>query len=314
MADLSTLNLNLLVALDALLAERSVTRAGERIGLAQSSMSHALASLRAIFDDPLLVRSSDGMVPTPRAQELEGPLRGALEMLGAAIETPAGFDPARASLTLILASDAIQQVILLPRLLARLDAQAPGVVLHTEAPVAAGETFRRLQAAELDVALGHFDEPPAGIRRETFATDRIVYVARKGHPRARKRARGRTRDRRERLLVQTPLSAGQDAARPRPIAPHALRGAGSAMPAVIATTPHSLASLFIVSQTDIVTGTVERVAEMYKDVLGLSVFPAPVEMAPVETHMIWHERTDRSPAHQWLRGLLDELADSGAVS
>jgi DNA-binding transcriptional LysR family regulator len=78
--------------------------------------------------------------------------------------------------------------------------------------------------------------------------------------------------------------------------------------------PHSLASLFIVSQTDIVTGTVERVAEMYKDVLGLSVFPAPVEMLPVETHLIWHERTDRSPAHQWLRGLLDELADSGAVS
>lgn len=305
MADLGSVNLNLLVALDALLSERSVTRAGQRIGLAQSSMSHALASLRALFDDPLLVRSPDGMVSTPRAQELEAPLRRALELLGAAIEVPAPFDPAQASIAFSLASDAIQQVILLPRLLGHLSEEAPGVVLHTEAPMAAGETFRRLQAGALDVALGHFEKPPPGVHRETFATDRIVYVARQGHPRVDASSDRRPATERERVLVQTPVTAGQ-----RPATPRGPRPDRGRAPTTIATTPHSLASLFVVSQTDVVTGTVERVAEMYKDVLGLTVFPAPVDMPPVETHIVWHERTHHSPAHEWLRGLLNELSHS----
>jgi DNA-binding transcriptional LysR family regulator len=304
-ADLASLNLNLLVALDALLSERSVTRAGQKIGLAQSSMSHALASLRKTFDDPLLVRSASGMVPTTRAQELAEPLRRALEMLEAALEVPAAFDPSTASLRFVLACDAIQQVLLLPRVLDHLQRRAAGIVLHTEAPVAPQETYRRLGAGELDFALGRFEDPAANIHRRVLATDRVVYVARKGHPRI-KRTLSKAAIRSERLLVQTPVTAGEAAPPARSGRQRRDRG-----PSVIATTPHVLASLFIVSQTDVITGTLERVAEMYKDLLGLRVFPAPAELPPVDTHIVWHDRGHHSAPQRWLLELLCELGGQG---
>jgi DNA-binding transcriptional LysR family regulator len=251
------------------------------------------------------VRSAEGMVPTVRAQELEGPLRSALAMLEAALDPPAEFDPSRATLTFGLACDAVQQVILLPRLLDRLARDAPGVVLHTEAPVGAHETYRRLASGRLDLAIGRFEDPPAGIHREVLTTDRIVYVARKGHPRIRK-ALSKADVRRERLLVQAPATAGETSATLRTI--HQLR---ESVPEMIAATPHLLASLFIVSQTDLVTGTVERVAEMYKDVLGLAVFPAPSKLRPIDTHIAWHQRSLNSPAHRWMLARFQDPANQG---
>jgi DNA-binding transcriptional LysR family regulator len=208
LADLTSLNLNLLVALDALLTERSVTRAGRKIGLAQSSMSHALASLRELFGDPLLVRSARGMVPTPRARELEAPLRRALDMLETAIDTPTPFDPATASLTFGLASDAVQQVILLPGVFRVLQECAPGIALHTEAPVDAKQTCGKLANGELDFAIGHFDDPPTDVHRRHLASDRIVYVARKGHPRI-SRTLSKATMRAERMLLPTPITSGE---------------------------------------------------------------------------------------------------------
>jgi len=302
LADLTSLNLNLLVALDALLTERSVTRAGRKIGLAQSSMSHALASLRELFGDPLLVRSARGMVPTPRARELEAPLRRALDMLQTAIDTPTPFDPATASLTFGLASDAVQQVILLPGVFRVLQECAPGIALHTEAPVDAKETYAKLANGELDFAIGHFDDPPTDVHSRHLASDRIVYVARKGHPRI-SRTLSKATMRAERMLLPTPITSGEP-----PSSLLSFRQSREQTPGLLAATPHLLASLFLVSQTDVITGTVERVAEMYEDVLGLSIFPAPVAMPPVDTHIVWHDRTDHSPAHLWLLDLLEEHA------
>jgi DNA-binding transcriptional LysR family regulator len=306
LTDLSSLNLNLLVALDALLSERSVTRAGRKIGLAQSSMSHALASLRDIFADPLLVRSAEGMVPTPRARELEAPLRRALEMLAIAIDTPAPFDPATATSTFGLASDAVQQVILLPDVLRALQERAPGMALHTEAPVDAEETYRKLASGELDFAIGHFDDPPGGVHRRHLATDHVVYVARKGHPRI-SRTLSKAAIGTERLLLPTPITSGEP-----PSSLLSFHQSREQAPGLIAATPHVLASLLLVSQTDVITGTIERVAEMYKDALGLAVFPSPVAMPPVDTHIVWHDRTEHSPAHLWLLDLLVERARASA--
>lgn len=304
MIDLASINVNLLVALDALLSERNVTEAGRKVGIAQSSMSHALANLRELFDDPLLVRSPDGMVPTPRAQQLETPLREALEGLRKAIDLPAGFDPASAKHTFSISTDAIQQVILLPRLLGFLAERAPGITLHSESPAEARSTYRLLQSGELDFAIGRFDNPAPGISVETFARDRLVYVARRGHPRIRK-ALGRRSLEREAQLLPTPVTGGHLPAPIRSMQEKQQRGARG----FVATTPHLLASLIIVSQTDLVSVTLERVAEMYKDMLGLSVLRPPAALPDIDTHIARAERTLHSPAHGWL---LDRLRELGA--
>jgi DNA-binding transcriptional LysR family regulator len=304
MIDFGSINVNLLIALDALFAERNVTRAGKRIGIAQSSMSHALASLREIFDDPLLVRSPAGMIPTARGEQLEAPLREALERLRKAIEVPTEFEPGSARARFSVASDEIQQVILLPRLLQILHERAPGIFLHTEPPSDAETTYQRLWTGELDFSLGRFYDPPAGIHREMLSTDRVVFIARKGHPRLEKVV-SKQQLKREPQLFPTPITRGK-----LPSSVMTMLEGQAGGPSFIATTPHLLASLFIVSQTDVITATVERVATMYKDTLGLVILSSPIALPAADTHIVWHERTHHSSAHRWFKGLVKDLAGS----
>jgi DNA-binding transcriptional LysR family regulator len=159
-----------------------------------------------------------------------------------------------------------------------------------------------LRTGELDFALGTFDSPPAGIHREMLSTDRVIFVARKGHPRIKK-VLSKERLKEEPQLLPTPITRGK---LPSSVTSLLERHQGS--PYFIATTPHLLASLFIASQTDIVTATVERVAKMYKETLGLVILPPPIALPAADTHIIWHERTHRSFAHRWLLDLLLELA------
>src|SRR6185369_14601673 len=127
MADdrLGAVNLNLLRALAALLAESSVTRAAARVGVTQSAMSHSLRQLREIFDDPLLVRGPRGMALTPRAQELSGPIRRGLAELSRAVAAGEPFDPARAARTFTLLTADFYSVVVLPPLFEILRREAP---------------------------------------------------------------------------------------------------------------------------------------------------------------------------------------------
>ena len=119
--------------LDALLAERSVSRAGARVGLSQPAVSNALAQLRAHFEDPLLVRKAGGMAPTERALALAGPLRAALLALEQGLEPSAAFDPAAAARDFTIMTNDFVAFAMLPRLLARLQHEAPGVRLQVRA-------------------------------------------------------------------------------------------------------------------------------------------------------------------------------------
>ena len=127
---LAGIDLNLLVVLDALLRESSVTRAAKRIGLSQSATSHALARLRRLLDDPVLVRTPEGMVPTPRAASLAVPVQTALEQLERSLTPPQPFESNRSTQRFTLSLEDAGQVGLLPLLAERLKAEAPGVNLH----------------------------------------------------------------------------------------------------------------------------------------------------------------------------------------
>ncbi len=181
--DLYGVDLNLLVAFDALIAERSVTKAGRRIGRTQPAMSAALARLRSLFDDQLFVRGQDGLHPTPRALELAEPLGRALEEIGRTLDLSQQFDPAayRGTLTVGLQEHAAMK--LLPGLLSCLKAQAPDAKLDARVFRPRSDALAMLDAGEVDVSVS---VPPQAAPGRIFThpafEERFVCVVRRDHP------------------------------------------------------------------------------------------------------------------------------------
>ena len=158
--ELSALDLNLLVVLDALLAERHVTHAATKVGLTQPACSHALGRLRVALGDPLLVRGPRGaMLPTPRAEALAPGLRAALQGLAVALRGEARFDPTTARRSFRIAAGDYLELVLLPPLLAMLAREAPGVdVWMVPLALTREEVVAQLASGAADVAIG----PPRG--------------------------------------------------------------------------------------------------------------------------------------------------------
>ncbi|MDF3031741.1 MAG: LysR family transcriptional regulator, partial [Moraxellaceae bacterium] len=181
--DIRKLDLNLLVVLEAIHAEGTLTRAAQRLHLSQPALSHALSRLREALDDPLFLRQGNRMVPTPRTQRLMGPLHEALGLIGEAVQEGARFDPANSKQEFRLGLRDVFEATTLPALLSQLAREAPDVRLASvradrremEADLADG----RLDVA-LDVLLPL--SPGGDIRRAPLSQDRLVVVARKQHP------------------------------------------------------------------------------------------------------------------------------------
>src|SRR5215470_18875421 len=149
-----SLDFNLFVALDALLSERSVTRAAQRVGLSQPGMSNALARLRRHFDDPLLVRQGAGLVPTARAEALRGPVHEALELIRGALDAPSAFDPATDRRSFRLSCSDYSVLMIIGPLVRALAAEAPGVLVEVLPRLA--DAGQALVDREVDLVI----EPP----------------------------------------------------------------------------------------------------------------------------------------------------------
>lgn len=173
---LASVDLNLVVAFDALARERSVTRAAQRVGVTQSAMSHALRRLRDLLGDELLVRGRSGMVLTPRADALVVPLRSGLVTLGRALSEPSEFDPAGARRAFCIASPDLFDVLVIPPLLERIGKEAPGVDIRV-IPIDERRLPEQLETGEVDVAItpliertgdGRVDDDAPGLLRRTL--------------------------------------------------------------------------------------------------------------------------------------------------
>src|SRR6185369_11429562 len=184
MINLSRIDLYLLVVLEAIVAEGGVSRAAERLNLTQPAVSHALARLRELFDDPLFVREGRNLAPTAFTKGLVEPLRQSLQALGTLIEKGESFDPARSETSFTVSMRDPMEVLILPRLMKRLAREAPGIDLRTvqmrRRGVESGLADGTLDAA-FDVALPLSER----IHRQRISADRFVVAARKGHPRVR---------------------------------------------------------------------------------------------------------------------------------
>ena len=184
--DLSRIDLNLLVAFDVLMAEQSVTRAARRLGLSQPATSSALGRLRRLLGDPVLVRASTRMVPTPRALELIGPVRQILNQVEVALSAPPPFDPASTRRRFRIASNDYVEAVLLPDLVREVARAAPGVDLEV-LQFGASYPEESLRTGKLDLAIGFSHNIPAGLHSHILFKDRFVCAVRADHPDVGKR-------------------------------------------------------------------------------------------------------------------------------
>lgn len=290
--NLSAVDLNLLVALDALLSERSVTLAARRLGLSQPAVSHALRRLRELFGDPLLVRSSGGLQPTERALSLSAPLSHALESVRRTLEGPAAFDPATATRTFAVATADHGSFVLLPELWAALNAEAPGVDVAVRAGTVE-QGMRELLDGELDLLVGPYQREVAGYYRQRLLHERFVCVLRRGHPAARGEF---TLDR----WLSLPHLLVAPTGRPGSAVDAALSAMGRTR-RVGLSVPQFLLAPHVVAASELVWTAPERMARAYAALLPLTVVPVPIPLEGFTVWQSWHERRHRDPGHAWLR-------------
>jgi DNA-binding transcriptional LysR family regulator len=287
---LARLDLNLLVTLDALLAEKSVTRAARRLNLSQPAVSVQLAKLRQILKDPLLIPGSRGMAPTSLATSLERPLRDALEQLVQVIAPARPFDPAQATLTWRVAASDYSARVLLQPLLPGLRRAAPGTRLAVVESVPE-RMGRQAEQAEIDLGFITLENAPPALRCRSLFTERYVLAGRADHPALRRRPTLAQFCRLEFVIV-SPSGAGfRGAAEP------ALEALGLKRQVVLSV-PHFLFLLSAITHSDLVALIPARFRLGATD---LRVVEAPLEVPGFEMSMVWHERVHRDPAHVWLR-------------
>jgi DNA-binding transcriptional LysR family regulator len=298
--DIARIDLNLLVAFDALFAERSVTRAARRIGLSQPAMSGALGRLRELLDDPLFVRSSGGMLPTPRAQALGVVVARALGELKAALSEEAGFTPSSSARRFTLAVNEQAMAAVLPALVARLRALAPGVSLKV-VPLLDHQPPREIAAGEMDGAIGLLRQVPADHRQRLLFREGLVSLVRVDHPGPR-----------DRLLLADYLSAPHVLISPqgkdRGSVDVALEALGHRR-SIAVLVPNLASAAAILRRSDVVLTVGGRLARSLAGDPELEVRKVPVEIPPYDVSLVWHERSQRDPAHEWLRAQLYAIGE-----
>jgi len=301
--NLAALDLNLLVVFDALMRERNVTRAAATLGLSQPAVSNALARLRDQLGDKLFIRGPRAMLPTPRALEIAPDVDTALARLRAALGRP-GFVAEASRATFRIAASDDSELGLVPPLLERLDALAPGIAMRWSRlsglfVVPAAE----LQSGALDFAVGAFPRPPpadSGVYFHELYEVRFVTIARAGHP-----GIGRTLGLAkfcELKHVATFYPGGGPGFVDRLLAERGRRRE------VRASLPSWLAVPFVVADSDLIATIPESIADRLTPALPIRAFKCPVPIPRTRISLVWHARTHESRAHDWFRRALIEAA------
>jgi DNA-binding transcriptional LysR family regulator len=300
--NLSALDLNLLVVLDALLATRSTTLAAQRLSLSQPATSHALSRLREVFGDPLLVRAGRTLTPTPFAESLAPRVATALQAVRDTFEASSRFDAKTSQRTFTLAAGDYAVSVLVPQLTRTLARAAPSVDLFVKP--AHEEEQSALESGDVELLLTPLDSvAPGPVISEELFRDRFVCVLRRGHPLAR---RG--------LTLDAFCELGHVL-----IAPRGLSRRGAVDDTldklkrkrrVAVAVPHFLVAPLVVTHSDYVLTLAERVARTLRPELGLTIVEPPIEIPDFEIAMHWHVRHDADPGHLFLREQLRKAARS----
>jgi LysR family transcriptional regulator, nod-box dependent transcriptional activator len=294
--DLHGFDLNLLVALDALLAEKSVTNAGRRVHLSQSAMSGVLARLRHSFNDKLLVPSRSGMALTPLAETLVEPVRSILEQVHGTILVNVPFDPATSRRVFTIAASDYAVTVLLTDALRRVSRDAPGV---TVVIIPLRERTPESQDLGLDLVIIPKAYAPASLTHEVLFEDAFTAIVWSGHSSV-----GDTlHPDQYRRLPHAVVSFSDDTRINYDERPGEQAGIHAQ---VVAPSYHALPALIV--GTDRIATLQMRLAERMSASYPIRVVPLPLPLPVLEEAMMWHPRLDRDAGHAWLRGVLRETA------
>ena len=296
--NLRTVDLNLLVALNALLTELHVTRAAEKVGLSQPAMSNALSRLRHIFRDDLLVRTATGMQATPRALELAEPVRQVLRQIERVLDSEPVFEPATSSRTFTVRLSDLLGLLLLPPLFSRLTQEAPGLefdIVH----LSPTQTVEAIEKDEVDMAVSMGLSHASSIKSAPLMTDRMVCVMRNGHPFA---AGPQSLDN---FLAAKHLKVSMSPTDLR-FVDDVLARQGLAR-RVALNVPHWLLMPHVLESSDLLSVMPRRVALALAG-NALSVCELPFASDPFEWSMYWHKRHDGNQSLRWLCGTLAAIA------
>ena len=296
--NLNGVDLNLLPPLEALLRLRHVTRAASEVGLSQPAMSRALARLRAVLGDPLLVRGQSGLVLSPRAQSLLPAIATAVTQLKGLFQEPS-FDPSTAERIIRIAATDTQTILLGPAIIARLVREAPSMTLQM-VPYAS-DLATRMEDGSVDFAFALASTPlPVGARSMPIAADRLAVVMRRGHPAAQRRW---TLTDYGRYSHATVGIFGD-----RQSEMDTILAAAGITRRISFTSPHFTAALATVAATDMVTTISESFARRLAPLFRLVIKAAPFPAAALPITLVWSHVREHDPLLAWFRGIVKDAA------
>ncbi len=289
------MDLNLLLTLDALLEEGSVTGAAARLHTSAPAMSRSLARLRRVLDDPVLVRAGRNLVPTPRAVELRESVRAVVEQATALLSPTPSADLSDLHRTFTLQAGDVLQSHLAARLLDRVRAVAPHVVLRFLPETLEGTPA--LREGRIDLEVGVIDHVDPETRVEPLLTSRLVGAVRSAHPLARGKVTVR------RFAAASHITVSRRGKLHGPI-DDLLAGQGLSRDVAIAV-PSYATSLLLAARSDLVS-LAPAADDLMTTTLGLHVFDIPLALPEITIGMAWHPRNDADPAHRLLRDFVRE--------
>lgn len=299
--NLRSFDLNLMLSFDALFVERSVTRAAQRLHVRQPAMSHSLSTLRLLLTDELFIRVGSRMEPTPRAEQLAGPIRALLSAAQETLLVRTTFDPATERRQFRLGLSDQLEALMLPGLIARIRSEAPFVKVMTRT-TSREHVFEMLEREEIDFAIGSFDREPAWCKRARLFTEEHVCCFNATQ-----------------LAIETPMTMAFYRA-----AAHALVSKRESMlgymeealhragvePDVCVSTTNFFSLLLLAAQSPVVSTVPMRMANRFAASLGLTVSPVPFALEPFYVDLLWHQRVAAELSWTWMRGLIVEECSS----
>lgn len=292
-------DLNLLPIFVALMEERSVTRAAERLGMTQPALSNALARLRAMLQDQLFIRGRYGVQPTPIALELAPVIADALTKLDDAVLGQQDFDPAKAERLFTIAPNSYVEYVLAPAIVARLARLAPGVTLRLT-PYGADLAETGVISGATAMVLGRIVDPPDNLVVQHLMEESLACVVRADHPEIGDKI---TREQFEALRHVNVVPPGRlRAGLFQALARQELRRD------VAISVTNFFAVAEMVAVTDYCATLPRLICRRLADDRRLEVLPAPVDLGTFPVEMAWHIRYRHDPAHRWLRSLIADVA------
>ncbi len=309
--NIRNIDLNLLVYLDVLLKERNVTRAAEALGISQPAMSNGLRRLRELFNDPLLVRTSEGMTPTERAKQLQPMVREVLAAIEKAVQPRSEFHAAKAERVFHISVSDYTESTLLPHLMRRLRSEAPDVTL--DVLTSSDISYKDVEQGSIDLVINRFDVLPQSFHQMTIWRDSFSCLLSSHNPIREDFTLDNYLESRHVWVSKSGMGVGVG------MEPGAVQRLGWVDEALAKLgkqrrirvfTRHYQAAMQLAELRDLVVTLPTKAAKLLKNNPKVVILAPPFKIPEIELQMAWSPLLQHSPAHQWLRRLIADVAST----